>query len=52
MEKTITITYDVVKGAIALDCDTFTTFETLGLLEAAKVLVAEKWLKNEGFDTE
>lgn len=44
MKKIITIEYDVVWDNISVDCDSFTAFEALGLLEAAKAMVTKKWL--------
>lgn len=47
LNNKIVIEYHLIKGTIVVDCGDFTTFESLGLLEAAKALVAGGWLRQD-----
>jgi hypothetical protein len=46
MEKQIVIIYDVVTRELKIQENDFTTFEALGILEAAKAMITDNWLKD------
>lgn len=47
-EKTLRIKYDVVTGEIVVTpSDDISTFEALGILEAAKALIIKQWHEEE-----
>lgn len=48
MKKRIVIEYDVINNAVSIPENDMTTFEAFGMLEAAKQMITEKWLKNDG----
>lgn len=47
MEQKLTIVYDPINGTLGIAENDFTTFEALGVLEAAKQMIAHNWLKEE-----
>lgn len=47
MEQKITIVYDPVARTVTIENNDFTTFEAFGLLEAAKQMIAQRWLEAE-----
>lgn len=44
MEQTITIKYNPITRELAIVENEFLTFEALGILEAAKAMIASNWL--------
>jgi hypothetical protein len=47
MEQKLTIVYDPICRTLEIAENDFTTFEALGVLEAAKQMIAHDWLKEE-----
>jgi hypothetical protein len=47
MEKKILIKYDIITRKLKIDENDFTTFEALGILEAAKAMISNNWLTEE-----
>ena len=47
MKQKITIEYDPINREISIIENEFTTFEALGILEAAKQMIANGWLSSE-----
>lgn len=45
MEKILTIKYDVLTRDLKIDANDFTTFEAFGVLEAAKAMIADGWIR-------
>lgn len=47
MEQTITIKYNPINRTLSIVENDFTTFEALGILEAAKAMIASNWINGE-----
>lgn len=51
MKKRLVIEYDVVENAVSIPENDLSTFEAFGVMEAAKNMIAERWLNStEGCD--
>lgn len=44
MKKRIVIEFDIVNNAVGIAENDFTTFESFGVIEAAKQMIADAWL--------
>ena len=47
MKQQITLEYDPINRELAITENDFTTFEALGILEAAKQMIANGWLTSD-----
>lgn len=47
MEQQLVIKYDVTTCTLKIEENDFTTFEALGILEAAKAMISDDWLKED-----
>lgn len=47
MEQSIKVTFDPISRELRIAENDFTTFEAFGVLEAAKQMIANGWLKGE-----
>lgn len=48
MEQVIVIKYNPITKTLEIKENEFTTFEAFGVLEAAKQMIANGWLNEEG----
>ncbi|WP_167568562.1 hypothetical protein [Brevibacillus migulae] len=47
MIQTITVTYNPITRELAIKENEFRTFEAIAVLEAAKAMITNNWLKEE-----
>lgn len=47
MKKILVIEYDMINNSITIPENDFTTFEVFGMLEAAKAMIADRWLNGD-----
>ncbi|MCM3598996.1 hypothetical protein M4D55_24985 [Metabacillus idriensis] len=47
MEQQLVIKYDITTRILKIEENDFTTFEALGILEAAKAMISDDWLKED-----
>lgn len=51
VKKRLVIEYDVIENSVGIVENDLSTFEAFGVIEAAKQMIAERWLdKTEGED--
>lgn len=45
MKKRLVIEYDIVTNSISIPENEMSTFEAFGMLEAAKLMIADRWME-------
>ncbi len=51
MKRRIVIEYDVIENSVGISENDMSTFEAFGVIEAAKQMIADRWLNTtEGKD--